>query len=198
MLQVYTWTTPNGLKPLIMLEELGVPYEKHWVNLGKGAQHEPEFLRINPNGKIPALVDDGVPIFESGAILMHLAEKTGRFLASSGRARTDALGWLFFQVGGIGPMFGQLGHFLNAAEKIPYAIERYKKETERLYAVLEKRLAEVEYLAGDYGIADMATFGWAAAMPRFHIKPESFPYVVKWLDRVGERPAVQRARAFTP
>ena len=198
MLELYTWTTPNGIKPLIMLEELGIPYETHWINIGKGAQHTPEYLRVNPNGKIPALRDDGVAIFESGAILIHLAEKSGRFLPSSGQARSDALAWLFFQVGGVGPMFGQLGHFLNAPEKIPYAIDRYKKETERLYGVLDKRLSEVEYLAGEYGIADIATVGWAAAMPRFQIAPEAFPHVSKWLERVGERPAVQRARALKP
>src|SRR4051812_14544028 len=123
MLQLYTWTTPNGIKPLILLEELGVPYETHWINIGQGAQHDPGFLRINPNAKIPALVDNKVAIFESGAILVHLAEQAGRFLASSGQARSDALSWLFFQVGSVGPMFGQLGHFLTAApEKIPYAI----------------------------------------------------------------------------
>ena len=198
MLQVHTWTTPNGLKPLILLEELGLPYDTRWVDLGKGQQHDAGFLRINPNGKIPVLVDDGVPIFESDAILVHLAEKTGRFLAPSGRARTDAFAWLFFQVGGIGPIFGQLGHFRNAPEKIPYAIDRYKKETERLYGVLEKRLAKVDYLAGEYGIADMATVGWAGSMSRLGIGPGPFPNVAKWLDRVSARPAVQRARALKP
>lgn len=199
MLQVYTWTTPNGIKPLILLEELGVPYETHWINIGQGAQHEPGYLRINPNAKIPALVDDKVAIFESGAILVHLAEQAGRFLPSSGQARSDALSWLFFQVGAVGPMFGQLGHFLTAApEKIPYAIERYKTETLRLYGVLEKRLSAVDYLAGEYGIADIATVGWAAALPRFGIAPETFPKVSAWLDRIALRPAVQRARALKP
>jgi GST-like protein len=198
MLKVFTWTTPNGIKPLIMLEELGLPYDTQWVDIGNGEQHEEEYLRINPNGKIPALVDGGAAIFESGAILVHLAEKTGRFLAKSGQARSDALSWLFFQVGGIGPMFGQLGHFLNASQEIPYAIDRYRNETERLYGVLDKRLSEVDYLAGEYGIADMATFGWAAAMPRLQIDPASFPNVVQWLERVGQRPAVQRARALEP
>jgi GST-like protein len=198
MLQVHTWTTPNGIKPLILLEELGLPYELRWVDIGKGQQHDPSFLRINPNAKIPALVDDGVPIFESGAILVHLAEKTARFLAPSGRARSDAFAWLFFQVGSVGPMFGQLGHFRNAPEKIPYAIDRYQKETERLYGVLEKRLVEVEYLVGEYGIADMATFGWAGGMHRLGIDPAPFPNVVKWLERISARPAVQRARAMKP
>jgi GST-like protein len=198
MLQVYTWTTPNGIKPLILLEELGIEYALHWVNIGKGEQHQPDFVRINPNAKIPALVDDGVSIFESGAILVHLAEKHGRFLPASGQARSDALSWLFFQVGGIGPMFGQLGHFLHASEKVPYAIDRYRKESERLFTVLDTRLGEVDYLAGAYGIADIATFGWAGGMERLNIDAQPYPNVSKWLARVGERPAVQRARALKP
>jgi GST-like protein len=198
MLRLHTWTTPNGIKPLILLEELGLPYETHWVNIGKGEQQQPDYLRVNPNGKIPALEDDGVPIFESGAILVHLAEKTGRFLAKSGRARTDALGWLFFQVGGVGPMFGQLGHFLHAKERIPYALDRYQKETERLYGVLDQGLSEREYLAGEYGIADMATFGWASSFARLKIDPAPFGNVTRWLERVGSRPAVQRALEMKP
>jgi GST-like protein len=198
MLHLYTWTTPNGIKPLILLEELGLLYEINWVDLGKDQQHDPAYLRINPNGKIPALVDDDVPIFESGAILVHLAEKTGLFLAKSGQARTDALGWLFFQVGSIGPMFGQLGHFLHAKEKVPYALDRYRKETERLYGVLDERLGQVDYLAGEYGIADIATFGWADSMARLQIDPARFPHVVRWLERIRQRPAVQRARALKP
>ncbi|MEO8877703.1 MAG: glutathione S-transferase N-terminal domain-containing protein [Polyangiaceae bacterium] len=195
MLILHTWTTPNGIKPIILLEELGIPYEIRWVDIGKGEQFEADYVRINPNSKIPALVDDDVPIFESGAILIHLAEKSGKFLPSSGRARTDALEWLFFQVGGVGPMFGQYGHFMNAKEKIPYAIDRYKTETERLYAVLNKRLGEVEYLAGDYSIADMAMFGWAKAYDRFGISGDTIPNVVKWIERLNARPAVQRAVA---
>jgi GST-like protein len=198
MLKVHTWTTPNGLKPLILLEELGVSYETHWVDIGKGDQHQPAYLKINPNAKIPALEDDGVPIFESGAILIHLAEKYGRFLARSGRERTDALGWLFFQVGSVGPMFGQLGHFLHADEKLPYAIDRYRKETERLYGVLDHRLGQADYLAGEYGIADMATFGWARSFPRLKIDPAPYGNVKRWLERVGGRPAVQRAVAMKP
>jgi GST-like protein len=198
MLKLYTWTTPNGIKPILLLEELGIPYEMHWVDIGKGKQHEPAYLRINPNGKIPALEDDGLPIFESGAILIHLAEKAGRFLAPSGRARSDALAWLFFQVGSVGPMFGQLGHFLHAEEKVPYAIDFYRKETERLYGVLDQRLGEAEYLAGEYSIADMATFGWAGAMSRLRIDPAPYPNVTRWLARLGERPAVQRAQAKKP
>lgn len=198
MLDLYTWTTPNGVKPLILLEELGLPYQTHWINIGKGDQQTPEFLKINPNGKVPALKDGEHAIFESGAILIHLAEKSGKFLPASGKARSDVLEWLFFQVGGVGPMFGQLGHFMNAKEKIPYAIDRYKKETERLYAVLEKRLGEADYLAGEYSIADMAMFGWAKAYDRFGISADTIPNVVKWIERIGARPAVQRATAIKP
>lgn len=198
MIRLYTWTTPNGVKPLIMLEELGLPYEKHWINIGKGEQQAPAFLKLNPNGKIPALVDDETAIFESGAILIHLAEKTGQFLPASGAGRSAVLEWLFFQVGGVGPMFGQLGHFMGAAEKIPYAIDRYRKEVERLYSVLNTRLGEVEYLAGNYSIADIAMVGWAKAHDRFGIAESTIPHVRTWLDRVGARPAVQRATAFKP
>jgi GSH-dependent disulfide-bond oxidoreductase len=198
MLQVHTWTTPNGLKPLIMLEELGLPYELVWVDIGKGAQHTPAFATINPNAKIPALVDGDVTVFESGAVLIYLAERTGRFLPSAGAARAEALSWLFLQVGSVGPMFGQLGHFLLAEQKIAYAIERYRNETERLYGVLDRRLSAVEYLAGEYGIADMATFGWAAAFDRLGIARTAYPHVSRWLDQLSERPAVQRARALKP
>jgi GSH-dependent disulfide-bond oxidoreductase len=198
MLQLYTWTTPNGIKPLIMLEELAEPYETHWVNIGKGEQFEPSFIAINPNSKIPALVDDGLPIFESGAILVHLAEKFGRFLPNSAPERAQVFEWLFFQVGGVGPMFGQLGHFKHAKESIPYALERYGTETKRLYGVLDKRLAEASYLAGDYSIADMATFGWAAAYPRLEVDIAQFPNVKRWIDQIGERPAVQRAKRLKP
>jgi GSH-dependent disulfide-bond oxidoreductase len=200
MIDLYTWTTPNGYKPLLLLEELGLEYRVHPVNLGKDEQHTPEFLRINPNGKIPAIVDgagtDGqVTIFESGAILIYLAEKAGRFLPASGQARSTALSWLMFQMGGVGPMFGQLGHFLMAKEKIEYAVNRYRNETERLYGVLDTRLATVPYLAGDYGIADMATFPWARAIDRFGVPREKFPNVVRWIDEVGARPAVVKALA---
>lgn len=198
MLKLFTWTTPNGIKPLIMLEELGLPYQAHWVNIGKGEQHTPDFLQVNPNGKIPALLDDGLAIFESGAILIHLAEKAGRFLPPSGPARAAALEWLFFQVGGVGPMFGQLGHFLSAHQKVPYALERYHKESARLYGVLDRRLASVDYLAGQYGIADMATWGWAARHEALGISLVGYPNVARWLRLVGERPAVQRAAARKP
>jgi GST-like protein len=198
MLQLYTWTTPNGIKPLIMLEELGEPYETHWINIGKDAQHDPAFLAINPNAKIPALVDGGLPVFESGAILIYLAEKFGRLLPQSGPQRATALQWLFFQVGGIGPMFGQLGHFTRAKEKIPYAIERYQNEVTRLYGVLEKRLGEADYLAGEYGVADIASFGWVALYQNFNIDPNTIPNVMRWIERIAERPAVQRAKRLKP
>lgn len=198
MLKLYTWNTPNGYKPLIMLEELGVPYETHWVDIGAGQQHKPEFLAINPNGKIPALVDDGLPIFESGAILIYLAEKSGRFLPPSGPGRVEALEWLFFQVGGVGPMLGQLGHFVRAPQKVSYGLERYRKESERLYGVLDGRLHRVDYLAGQYGIADMATVDWVSHHESLGIDIARFPAVGAWLKRVCERPAVQRARAMKP
>ena len=198
MIKLFTWTTPNGIKPIILLEELGLEYETEWINIGKGQQHEPAYLAVNPNGKIPALKDGDLTVFESGAILIHLAEKHGKFLAKSGQARLDALEWLFFQVGGVGPMFGQLGHFKSAKEQIPYAIDRYTKETERLYGVMDKRLSQTEYLAGDYSIADMATYGWANGYTRLGIDLTPFPHVKTWLDKVGARPAVQKAAAKKP
>jgi GST-like protein len=201
MIDLYAWMTPNGYKPILLLEELGLEYRLHPINIGKGEQHTPEFLRVNPNGKIPALVDEaGTPgevvVFESGAILIHLAEKTGRFLPAAGQPRATALAWLMFQMGGVGPMFGQLGHFLMAKEKIEYAINRYRGEAERLYGVLDKRLGEAHYLAGEYGIADMATFPWANAFDRLGISREPFPNVIRWLDEVGARPAVKKAMAI--
>ncbi len=198
MLDLYTWTTPNGIKPLILLEELGLEYETHWVNIGKGQQFEEEYLRVNPNAKIPALADDVTTVFESGAILVYLAEKTGKFLPKSGQERASALSWLFFQVAGVGPMFGQLGWFLRAEQKDPFAIERYRKESERLYAVLDKRLSQAPYLAVEYSIADMATFDWAKGYEHLGISPGSIPHVREWIDRVAERPAVQRAMAKKP
>jgi len=203
MLDLYLWTTPNGYKPLILLEELGAPHTLHPVNLGKGEQHSPDFLRINPNGKIPALVDGaGTPeqvfVFESGAILIYLAEKFGRFLPPSGQARANVLAWLMFQMGGVGPMFGQLAHFRGAKEKIDYAIDRYRNEAERLYGVLDKRLGESAYLAGEYSIADMATYPWANAFGFLGIEREKFPNVGRWLDEIAARPAVAKAMAYKP
>lgn len=198
MLDLYTWTTPNGIKPLIMLEELGLEYETHWVNIGRGQQFEEEYLRVNPNAKIPALVDDVTTVFESGAILIYLAEKAGKFLPQAGQERATALSWLFFQVGGVGPMFGQLGHFLRTEPRDEAAIDRYRKETTRLYGVLDKRLSQAPYLAVEYGIADMATFGWAKGYDHYGISPQSIPHVKKWIDRIAERPAVVRALAKKP
>jgi GSH-dependent disulfide-bond oxidoreductase len=203
MIDLYTWTTPNGRKVSIMLEETGLPYRVHPINLGDGQQLTDAFRAINPNQRIPAVVDhdlDGGPltVFESGAILIYLAEKTGRFLPTDVRARSRTIQWLMFQMSGIGPMLGQAGHFANQApEKIPYAIQRYFDESLRLIKVLDRRLSERDYLAGDYSIADMATYPWViAAWPVFKsLPPErsgAMEHVSGWLERVGERPAVQR------
>jgi GSH-dependent disulfide-bond oxidoreductase len=198
MIELYTWTTPNGHKPMIMLEELGLERRLIPVNIGKGEQHAPDYLRINPNGRIPALVDrtegaEPVVVFESGAILIYLAEKTGQLLPASGQERYEALAWLMFQMGGVGPMFGQAGHFLRAAEKLPYAIDRYVNESRRLYGVLDGRLAEAEYLAGDYSIADIATFPWARQSAFLGLTLDEFPNVKRWVSAIAERPAVERA-----
>ena len=199
MIDLYTWTTPNGVKPIIMLEETGLPHRIVPVNIGNNEQFEPDFVRINPNSKIPAMVDDGVRIFESGAILIHLAEKVGKFLPASGQARADVLGWLFFQVGSVGPMFGQLGHFRGAKREDPYPVERFQKEVERLAAVLDKRLGEAEYLGGEYSIADMATIGWARALGSYlKFDMSRWPNIVRWIDAVVARPAVHRAIAWKP
>lgn len=197
MIELYTWTTPNGVKPLIMLEETGLSYHVTPVDIGNGAQHELAYLAINPNGKIPALVDDGVRIFESAAILIHLAEKTGKFLPKEGQARADVLSWLMVQIGGIGPMFGQLGHFIGAKREDPYPVERYRKEVERLASVLETRLAKVPYLGGaEYSIADMATIGWVRALGRLLGNADGYPHITKWVDIVSERPPVAKALAW--
>jgi GST-like protein len=199
MIELYTWSTPNGRKVSIMLEELGEPYNVHPLNIGKGEQFTPEFVAINPNSKIPAIVDaegpDGKPIaiMESGAILIYLAEKSGKLLPSSGRARSTVLQWLMFQMGGVGPMFGQVHHFLRAAkEPVPYAIERYTTETRRLYGVLNERLKEHEYLADQYSIADIATYPWTARYEWHKTRLEDFPHVKRWFDAISARPAVQR------
>jgi GST-like protein len=200
MIDVWTWPTPNGHKVHIMLEELGLPYKVIPVNIGKGDQFTPEFLAITPNHRIPAIVDhDGpggrpITLFESGAILIYLAEKAAKFIPSDPAARYICLQWLMFQMGGVGPMFGQWNHFHNyAAEKLPYAIERYTNEVARLYRVLDKRLSQSDYLAGvDYSIADIATYPWARNPQRRNVDVEQYPAVKRWLDTVGARPAVQR------
>ncbi len=201
MIDLYYWPTPNGHKITIFLEEAGLPYRIVPVNIGRGEQFKPEFLKISPNNRMPAIVDrapaDGagpLSIFESGAILVYLAEKTQRFLPQTKRGRIEALTWLFWQVSGLGPMAGQNHHFLQyAPEKIPYAIERYLKETSRLYAVLDKRLADREYVAGDYSIADMACYPWIVPHTRQQQKLDDFPYLKRWFDAIRARPAVMRA-----
>ena len=202
MIDLYTWTTPNGRKVSIMLEECGLPYKTHAINIGKDEQFTPQFVALNPNSKIPAITDsdgpDGQPlnIFESGAILIYLAEKTGQFLAPKGKARSDALQWLMFQMGGVGPIFGQVHHFLRAAkEPVPYAIERYGKEKDRLYQVLDNHLKSHQYLADDYSIADMATYPWVARYEWHKTDLAAVPHVKRWFDAISARPAVQRGMA---
>ena len=200
MIDVYSWPTPNGHKIHIALEELGLAYAAHPVDIGKGDQFKPEFLKISPNNKIPAIVDsdgpDGQPIsvFESGAILIYLAEKTGRLLPSDPRARIKVLEWLMVQMGGVGPMLGQAHHFRHyAPEPIPYAIDRYTNETGRLYGVIDRRLGEAEWLGGDgYSIADIATFPWLRSYERQGQKLEDFPNLKRWFETIAARPAVQR------
>jgi GST-like protein len=199
MIELYTWSTPNGRKVSVMLEELGVPYNVHAINIGKGDQFTADYVAINPNSKIPAIVDtdgpDGKPIsvMESGAILIYLADKGGKLLPTSARARSAVLQWLMFQMGGVGPMFGQVHHFLRAAkEPVPYAIERYTTETRRLYGVLDGRLKDREYLADDYSIADIATYPWIARYEWHKTRLEDFPHVKRWFDAISLRPAVQR------
>jgi GST-like protein len=199
MIELYTWSTPNGRKVSIMLEELGMPYNVHAINIGKGDQFTADYVAINPNSKIPAIVDTDEPegkpmsIMESGAILIYLAEKTGKLLATSVRARSAVLQWLMFQMGGVGPMFGQVHHFLRAAkEPVPYAIERYSTETRRLYGVLNERLRDREYLADEYSIADIATYPWIARYEWHKTRLEDFPHVKRWFDAISLRPAVQR------
>ena len=199
MIDLYTWSTPNGRKASIMLEELGLPYNVHPVNIGKDDQFKPEFIAINPNSKIPAIVDpdgpDGEPIsiMESGAILIYLADKTGKLLPESKRGRYVALQWLMFQMGGVGPIVGQVHHFLRAAKQaVPYAIERYTNETRRLYGVLDARLKDHEYLADEYSIADIATYPWVARYEWHKTRLDDFPNVKRWYDAITARPAVER------
>ncbi len=195
MIDLYSWSTPNGRKVSIMLEETGLAYQLHPVNIGKGEQMDPEFLKISPNNKIPAIVDrdNGLALMESGAILLYLAEKTGQFAPAGERARWDMMQWLMFQMGGIGPMFGQTHHFLHFnLGKAPYAEERYAKETKRLYAVLDGRLAERECILGDYSIVDMATWPWFARWEWHRIDWAEYPHVQRWFTTIAGRPAVQR------
>ncbi|MDA8229963.1 MAG: glutathione S-transferase N-terminal domain-containing protein [Magnetospirillum sp.] len=202
MIDLYTWGTPNGRKVSIMLEETALPYIAHPIDITKGEQCTPDYLAINPNGKIPAIIDQDGPdrrpitVFESGAILIYLAEKTGCFLPADARRRMAVLQWLMFQMGGVGPMFGQTHHFRHfAPEKVPYAIERYTKETRRLYGVLDRRLAEVEYVAEDYSIADMAIWPWCLLQEWQGIDLADFPNVRRWYEAIGARPAVQKGMA---
>ena len=200
MIEVWSWATPNGHKVHIMLEEVGLPYTVVPVDIGAGDQFKPEFLAITPNHRIPAIVDPDGPggepltLFESGAILIYLGEKTGKLIPSAPRARLTALQWLMFQMGGVGPMFGQYNHFATyAPEKLPYAVERYANEVKRLHRVLDKRLGEAAYLAGDeYSIADIATFPWVRNPDRRGIDLAEYPNVKRWHDAIAARPAVQR------
>ena len=201
MLDLYYWTTPNGHKITMFLEEVSLPYRLIPVNIGKGEQFDPAFLAIAPNNRIPAMVDHaptggGAPVslFESGAILLYLAEKTGKLLPADLRGRAEVSQWLFWQMAGLGPMAGQNHHFSGyAPEKIPYAIERYIKETNRLYGVLNKRLADRPFVAGDYSIADIAAYPWIVPYERQGQKLEDFPHLKRWFEAIRDRPATVRA-----
>jgi len=194
MLKFYFNGAPNPTKVALFLEESGLPFEPVPVDTRKGDQFKPEFLQVNPNGKVPAIDDDGVFVFDSNAILLYLAEKTGKFLAKDIRGRTETLEWLFWQMANLGPMLGQNHHFKTyAPEKIPYAINRYVNETNRLYGVLNKRLAGREFIAGDYSIADMASYPWIVPHERQGQKLEDFPDLKRWFDAIRARPATVRA-----
>lgn len=199
MIEFHTWPTPNGQKIAIMLEETGLDYRTIPVDIQAGDQFAPKFLAISPNNRIPALVDDEGPggqaisIFESGAILIYLAEKTGRYLPSDPHARMEVLQWLMFQMGNVGPMFGQCNHFRSyAPEEIPYAVDRYTKEVSRLYGVMDQRLASRAGLAGEYSIADMATYPWSLIYKRSGHDMDDFPNVKRWQEEIAARPAVQK------
>ena len=202
-IDLYYWPTPNGYKISIALEEMGLPYQVKWVEIGRGDQFKPEFLAIAPNNRMPAIVDpegpDGAPvsIFESGAILQYLARKTGKFCGANQRERIEIDQWLFWQVGGLGPMAGQAHHFLNyAPERIDYARRRYSDEVNRLYGVLERRLADRDFVAGPYSIADMAIWSWARGWERQNQDIAEFPNMKAWLDRIWDRPAVKTGWAL--
>lgn len=200
MIDVYSTATPNGHKVHVMLEECGLSYRAHHIDIGAGDQFKPEFLAISPNNKIPAIVDadgpDGKPmsLFESGAILLYLASKTGKFLGTTDREKFTTLQWLMFQMGGVGPMLGQAHHFrLYAPEKIDYAVNRYTNEAQRLYGVIDRRLGESAYLAGDiYTIADIATFPWIRSWKNQGLELADYPHVQRWFDEISKRPAVMR------
>jgi GST-like protein len=193
MIDLYTAATPNGHKVSIALEELGLPYQVHALSFDKKEQKSPEFLRINPNGRIPAIVDDGFAVFESGAILIYLAEKSGRLLPGDAKGRSLAIQWLMFQMGGVGPMQGQANVFFRYfPEKLQGAIDRYQHETRRLYEVLDSRLGEAEYLAGDYSIADIATFPWVRVHDWAGVAVDGLEHLQRWMAALAARPAVQR------
>ena len=193
MIDLYTAATPNGHKVSIALEELGLPYQVHALSFDKKEQKTPEFLRINPNGRIPAIVDDGFAVFESGAILIYLAEKTGKLLPSDAKGRSLAIQWLMFQMGGVGPMQGQANVFFRYfPEKLQGAIDRYQHETRRLYEVLDSRLGEAEYLADDYGIADIATYPWVRVHDWAGVSVDGLEHLQRWMAALAARPAVQR------
>jgi GSH-dependent disulfide-bond oxidoreductase len=201
MIELHYWTTPNGHKITIFLEETGLPYKIVPVNIGKGDQFKKEFMAISPNNRIPAMIDHApagggaaIPVFESGAMLLYLAEKTGKFIPQDPRARIQALQWLFWQMANLGPNSGQNNHFSNyAVEKIPYAMDRYRNEVNRLYGVLNRRLADREYLAGEYSIADMASYPWIVPWERQGQKLDDFPHIKRWFEAIRARPAVVRA-----
>ena len=201
MIELYFWTTPNGYKPLLLLEETGLRYRIVPIDISRGAQFDPAFLAISPNNRIPAIVDrapagdaPAVSIFESGAILLYLAEKSGRFLAADTVGRAETLQWLFWQMGGLGPMLGQNLHFsAYAPEHLPYAIDRYMQETDRLYGVLDRRLADRPYLAGAYSIADMASYPWILRLEREQPRLDRFANIKRWYEAIGGRPATARA-----
>lgn len=195
MIDLYTFTTPNGRKISIMLEEVGLDYNVHKIDITKDEQFTPEYIAINPNSKIPAIVDrdKDLTVFESGAILIYLAQKTGKLLPTEEKAYFQVLEWLMFQMASVGPMFGQYNHFNRfAPEKIPYAIERYHKETLRLYGVLDKKLAQGEYICGDYSIADIATFPWVAAYEFMGLTLDEHPHLQQWVETMIKRPAVKQ------
>ena len=204
MIDLHYWPTPNGHKITIFLEEAGLPYTIHRVDIGKGDQFQPDFLKIAPNNRMPAIVDhapkDGgapISVFESGAILQYLAEKTGKFLSTDIRKKTETMQWLFWQMGGLGPMAGQSNHFnVYAKEKLPYAMQRYSNETGRLFGVLNKRLADRDFMAGDYSIADMASYPWTLSWGNHNLNIDDFPNLKRWQAAIGARPAVVRAYAL--